>query len=95
MNEFPDALSTCKGMDDDIAKIQDWAKIFTEPKKLFKTAGKNYLLHRGTIHDDIANEQAHWASGEYFHAGIDTAMAVTEILPIEDSSTLYENDFEL
>jgi hypothetical protein len=88
VNEFPATISTCKNVDDDLAKIQAWADIFTQPEHLFKEASKNYLLHRKTIHDDIANEQAHWAAGQYFNAGIDTALALTEILPIEDLVTV-------
>ena len=70
-------------MDDDLATIADWATIFTKPEALFKEAGKNYVLHRKTIKGDIADEQAHWSSGQYFNAGIDTAMALTELLPME------------
>jgi hypothetical protein len=88
VNEFPTTVTTCKNMDDDLARIQAWANIFTEPEHLFKEASKNYLLHRKTIHDDIASEQAHWAAGQYFNAGIDTALALTEILPIDDLVTV-------
>jgi hypothetical protein len=57
---------------------------------LFEKASKNYLLHRKTIHSDIESEKQHWANEQYFNAGIDTALAITEILPIEDSMITLE-----
>jgi len=52
-NEVSSAMTTCKGMDDDVAAIEAWAKIFTEPTKLAKTVGKNWLLHGSKIRADI------------------------------------------
>ena len=49
INEFPKDLETCKNMGDDIAAIEAWAQIFTQPKELTETLGKNWLLHRKTI----------------------------------------------
>ena len=69
-------------MDDDIAAIESWATIFTKPEKLAETVGKNWLLHRRTIKADLAKEQSDWSSGNYFQAGVDTAMALTEAIPI-------------
>ena len=63
---------------DAVAAIEEWATIFTEPTKLSKTVGKNWLLHGRTIKADIAKEEADWSSGDYFNAGVDTAMALTE-----------------
>ncbi len=84
INEFPKALTSCKNMDDDIAAIESWATIFTEPEKLAKTLSKNWLLHRRTIKEDLSNESNDWATGQYFQAGVDTAMALTEAVgPIE------------
>ena len=88
INEFPAALSTCQNMDDDIAAIESWATIFTEPERLAKTLTKNWALHRRTIKEDLAKEQSDWATGEYFSAGIDTALAMTEAVgPIESVPT--------
>lgn len=81
--QFPDTLTNCKDLDADIATIESWATIFTQPEDLLKEASKNFLLHRKTIMGDISDEQAHWATGQYFNAGIDTAMALTELLPME------------
>ena len=84
VSKFPQTLSTCQNMDDDIAAIESWATIFTEPEQLTKTLSKNWLLHRRTIKEDIANEQSDWAAANYFQAGVDTALALTEAVgPIE------------
>ena len=32
IHEFPSTLTTCKDMDSDIAAIESWATIFTEPE---------------------------------------------------------------
>ena len=53
-------------MDDDIAAIESWATIFTHPKELAETVGKNWLLHRRTIKADLTKEQSDWSAGSYF-----------------------------
>ena len=55
INKFPSTLTTCKNMDTDIAAIESWATIFTEPKELAETLSKNWLLHRKTIKADLSN----------------------------------------
>ena len=88
-NEVGSAMTTCKGMDDDVAKIEAWAKIFTEPTKLAETVGKNWVFHHGKIHKDIAQEEADWTAAKFFDAGKDTADAlVLAVGPI--SPSLYE-----
>ena len=76
-NEIGSAMSTCQGMDDDIAAIESWAQIFTHPTELSKTVAKHWLLHGNQIKGDIANEEADWSAGDYFAAGQDTAAALT------------------
>lgn len=48
-NEIGSAMTTCQGMDSDIAAIESWATIFTQPAELSKTVAKNWLLHGRTI----------------------------------------------
>jgi len=67
-------------MDDDFARIHDWAQIFTEPKELAETVGKHWLLHKRGIKKDIASEKSDWASGNYFEAGEDTADALVKLI---------------
>ena len=92
IHEFPATLTTCKNMDDDIAAIESWATIFTEPKELAETLSKNWLLHRRTIKADLTKESADWAAGSYFDAGVDTALALTEAVgPITTPTNDAEN----
>merc|ERR1712218_376511 len=53
-NEVGGAMTTCKGMDDDISAIESWATIFTEPTKLASTVGK--MVVAGHSVDETSNE---------------------------------------
>ena len=75
-NEVGSAMTTCKGMDEDVAEIENWAKIFTQPATLSKTVAKNWLFHGRQIRKDIDQEEADWAAADYFDAGKDTADAL-------------------
>ena len=80
-------------MGGDIDAIENWAKIFEEPKELSETLAKNWLLHRKTIKADLAAEQSDWATGSYFQAGVDTALALTEAVgPIKTTSNGITGD---
>lgn len=76
-NELGSAMTTCEGMGDDVAAIESWAKIFTEPATLSKTVAKHWLFHGSEIKADIAKEETDWSAGSYFDAGKDTADALT------------------
>lgn len=80
MADFHADMATCHAMGDDIAAIESWAQIFTEPTKLIETAGKNWLLHKRAIKKDIAAEKADWSVGHFFKAGEDTADALVKLL---------------
>lgn len=64
--QFPQALSTCEGMGDDITAIEEWAQIFTNPAQLTATVTKHWLLHKKAIKADAALTEADWTSGNYF-----------------------------
>ena len=76
-SEVDSSLITCKGMSDDIAAIELWSQIFTDPAKLSKTVAKNWLLHGSKIKADVDTVQADWSANDYFKAGQDTADALT------------------
>ena len=80
--QLADSVHGCSGqaLDDDFAAIEAWAEIFTEPTHLAETVAKNWLLHKRGIKKDIANEEADWASGNYFAAGCDTADALVKLV---------------
>lgn len=67
-------------MDDDFARIEEWALIFTNPVELTKTVTKNWLLHQRGIKKDIEQEKIDWAAGNYFSAGVDTADALVKLI---------------
>ena len=74
-------------MDDDIAAIEQWATIFTDPARLSETVAKHWLFHGNQIKQDIAQEETDWSAGNYFDAGKDTAAALTlAVGPIENSA---------
>ena len=78
------ATTSCTGMDEDIARIEAWGEIFTNPKELTVTVSKNWLLHKRGIEKDIAQEKVDWAAGDYFSAGVDTADALVKLIgPVE------------
>jgi len=82
--DIKDATTKCTGMDEDIARIEAWAEIFTNPKELTVTVSKNWLLHKRAIKKDIAQEKVDWAAGNYFSAGVDTADALVKLVgPVE------------
>ena len=64
-------------MDADIASIEAWAQIFTNPTELASTVAKRWLFHGSQIKADIAQEETDWSAGSYFDAGNDTANALT------------------
>ena len=85
-NEVSSAMTTCQGMDDDVAAIEAWAQIFTHPTELSKTVAKHWLMHGSQIKADIAKEETDWSAGNYFDAGKDTAAALTlAVGPISNS----------
>lgn len=81
---LPQSLTTCKGMDDDIAAIEEWATIFTDVPKLTATLSKNYLLHKKKIEADISKIESDADAGLWFQCGVDTAdLATVAIGPIK------------
>jgi len=70
-------MTTCEGMSDDVAAIEAWAKIFTEPKTLASTVAKHWLFHGTQIKADITQEETDWSAANYFNAGKDVADALT------------------
>ena len=82
--QFPQALSTCKNMDDDISAIENWAKIFENPVELSATVTKHYALHHNKIQGDFAKMKTDFANGNYFNSGKDLAdLAVVAVGPIQ------------
>ena len=88
-HEFDNALKDCENIGDDLNAIESWGTIFAHPRKLSETVAKNMLLHRKTVNENIAKEKSDWAAGDYWQAGIDTAVVLTEVLgPIEPAEEI-------
>eukprot|EP00354_Favella_ehrenbergii_P003814 CAMPEP_0170455760 /NCGR_PEP_ID=MMETSP0123-20130129/3613_1 /TAXON_ID=182087 /ORGANISM="Favella ehrenbergii, Strain Fehren 1" /LENGTH=479 /DNA_ID=CAMNT_0010718997 /DNA_START=15 /DNA_END=1454 /DNA_ORIENTATION=+ len=84
--QIPQALSTCKNMDEDIAAIESWAQIFTNPTQLAATVSKHYLFHKAEIKADISTLESDWDSDLFYKAGNDLAdLMVLAIGPIEST----------
>lgn len=64
-------------MDEDIAAIEAWGQIFTDPAKLTSTVTKHWLLHKKAIKTDAALTEADWNAGNYFQSGVDAAALMT------------------
>lgn len=79
-NEIESALSTCQDLDGDIASIEAWGEIFTEPVTLSETVTKNYVLHHFGITKTEDQLSADWDAGDYFSAGADTAHILTLLI---------------
>lgn len=89
VGEFPDALSTCEGMGDDIAEIEAWAAGFKDIGHVAAEVTKNYLLHGKKVKADIAQEKTDWAADKYFDAGKDTAAAIDLLVPFQPADDLF------
>jgi hypothetical protein len=64
-------------MGDDLAAIEEWAQIFTDPARLTADVTKRWLLHKKAIKADAALTEADWKSGDYFQSGVDAAALMT------------------
>ena len=104
VKELPADLADCQGMTDDIAKIENWAKIFAHPTTLIETITKNLLANWSTIFGDVSKVESDWTAASYYNAGDDVADILvltvgkpTETAEIESydwtylQSTLKEN----
>ena len=83
---LPDAVSSCGELEDlqaDIDSIMAWAEIFENPTAAAKIASKNWLFHGVRIKRDIASEEADWASGDYYNAGLDSANVMLGLIPLD------------
>ena len=73
-------LATCENMQDDIAAVENWAKIFTQPVTLAETMAKNWIKHNSVIEADIKSMELDWEASSFFHSGIDVADAMTMLI---------------
>ena len=73
ITELPQDLADCQGMSDDIAKIENWAKIFSHPTTLVATLTKNLLANWSAVFADVSKTEADWTAEDFYNAGDDIA----------------------
>ena len=85
--QVPQTLTTCKGMDEDVAAIKSWASIFKNPTALAAKISKDMLLHRKEMQADISAVESDWTAGNYFKSGNDLAtLMILAFGPIEPAA---------
>jgi len=88
----PAALAACEGMDEDIAAIESWAKIFTSKSDLIATVTKHLIRHKKEITGDVQTVKTDWNAKEYYHAGKAAADLITVAIgPIVVPSETEDN----
>ena len=71
-------------MDDDIAAIEAWAQIFTNPTQLAATLSKHYAFHRKEIQADVTTLETDWDAKSFFQSGQDLAsLMIVAVGPIQ------------
>lgn len=66
-------VQQCSDIGTDIKKVESWASIFERPEELGENVTFNYLMHKKMVKEEIAKEEADWASKSFFDAGKDIA----------------------
>ena len=77
---FETALHDCEGMDDDIAAIKSWSKVFDSKSGLIETVTKHMLFHSSEIKKDVSDVETEWSAAEYFQSGKSAADLLTVAL---------------
>ena len=67
-------------MDDDIAAIKSWSKVFESKTGLVETVTKHMLFHSSEIKQDVSDVETEWSAAEYFQSGKSAADALTVAL---------------
>jgi len=89
LSQLGHTLDNCENMGDDVAAIESWATIFTDPKALASKATLHYARHRGEINTDIATVEADWNANKFFDLGKDVAALATVVIgPIESTPSV-------
>ena len=71
--QFSGDMKDCEGMKADVARVEEWAKIFTQPKVLIPTLLKNVIKNHKTIFSDVGDITTQLAAADYWKAGTDMA----------------------
>ena len=78
VKELPTDLADCKNLTADIQKIEAWATIFSDPKKLLPTLAENVIHNFGQISSDVSKVSTDFSGKSYENAGEDIADILVE-----------------
>ena len=67
-------------MTGDLARIEEWSKIFADPWKLFSTVTANFMSHFPQITGDITKTATDIGAANYYDAGTDIADIMVQTL---------------
>ena len=89
--QFGDALKDCENMQDDLAAIEEWAKIFLKPKELCDELSYNLLKNKEETIKDVHKTMADWEVKNYFNTGVDiSTLMMLGLGPIKESYLLMK-----
>ena len=73
LQQLPQDLGDCTGMQPDIQRIENWAQIFKDPKLLIQTVTSNIIKNYKEITTDIASTYSDIQAQNFYNAGVDIA----------------------
>uniref|UniRef100_A0A7S3CQ13 Uncharacterized protein n=1 Tax=Strombidium rassoulzadegani TaxID=1082188 RepID=A0A7S3CQ13_9SPIT len=89
LQELPVDLSDCQGMSGDIAKIENWASIFSHPTTLITTLTKNLLSNWKDVVAEVSQTSSDYSSADYYKVGEDVGdLLILSVGPISKASNV-------
>ena len=73
---LPKALESCENMDSAVEFTQAWLSILGKPDELKEAIEENWKVNQDKIARYLDFEQKDWANGDYYWAGVDTAVVL-------------------
>jgi len=77
IEQFPTDLKDCQAIQGDLKRIETWAQIFKDPKKLAMTFASNFVMHFREVTNDIATNVEDLKEGKFYDAGDELADILT------------------
>ena len=87
--ELPTDLGDCKGMQDDINRIEQWAPIFNDPQALVMKLVQNLQANFQGILSDITAIKADFADDDMYDAGKEVADVMVKALGPVPPANMY------
>ena len=73
IKELPGDLDDCQNIQDDVTKIETWAKQFANPVTLVTKLTQNLLAHWGAVSKEITQTETDYNTEKYYECGEDVA----------------------